>query len=181
MRNPEADICASCAQLAIKSPFRKRKTAWTNARIGARDLHVEYSEGNTRHSWFYDLPCHRSGDRRRLRALADLQMACRSTVAGNIPFSGLGSAVGCSRSSSASGLLRPFRAPRSRHPCPDLPNAALGCQRPVSVRAKPYVRGCPVADLRSRATFWQHPCSRIRHRSLGGVLFLCAHLTKSLP
>ena len=34
-----------------------------NVPIGVRDYHFKCCEANTRHSWFCDIPCHRSGDR----------------------------------------------------------------------------------------------------------------------
>jgi hypothetical protein len=74
-----------------------------------------------------------------------------STVAGNILLEGLGNALYCVGSPSPSGLLRTFRPPSSGYARTDLPHAVFGCQRLVSMYAEPYVRGCPVADLRSRA------------------------------
>ena len=87
--------------------------------------------------------------------LADLPMACWSTVAGNLLLASLGNALYCGGSPSASGLLRSFGPPRSRYARTDLPHAAFGCQRVVSVRAKSHVCCSSVVDSWSRAVVRQ--------------------------
>ena len=60
---------------------------WTMV-LRVRDHGFKCYEANTRHSRLRDIPCHRSGDCRRLRPLADLPMACCSTAAeGGFPRS----------------------------------------------------------------------------------------------
>lgn len=112
-------------------------------------------EANSSHSWFCNIPGYRSGNRCRLRALADFALASWSTAAGNGCLSGHRRVTDSRRSPGPLRFLCPLRTPRSRYTSPGLSHTTLGGQWLISPCAKSHVCRGGLADPWSRIVFRQ--------------------------